>query len=130
MKTKLELNDWFYNAGLIGFLRIMEKYQKDAIIIQDNYVEFDTNSLKEFHQYYFQYLFEIYDIAKTMEKRMDESFNRMKQYLEIQSEDKKELNEAKEKLKKEKKYIKDSIKKQMDKIKKFDQKIENEIAEK
>jgi len=129
MKTKLELNDWFYNAGLIGFLRIMEKYQKDAIIIQDNYVEFDTNSLKEFHQYYFQYLFEIYDIAKTMEKRMDESFNRMKQYLEIQSEDKKELNEAKEKLKKEKKYIKDSIKKQMDKIKKFDQKIENEIAE-
>lgn len=129
MKTKLELNDWFYNAGLIGFLRIMEKYQKDAIVIQDNYIEFDTNSLKEFHQYYFQYLFEIYDIAKTMEKRMDESFNRMKQYLEIQSEDKKELNEAKERLKKEKKYIKDSIKKQMDKIKKFDQKTENEIAE-
>ena len=129
MKTKLELNDWFYNAGLIGFLRIMEKYKKDAIVIQDNYIEFDTNSLKEFHQYYFQYLFEIYDIAKTMEKRMDESFNRMKQYLEIQSEDKKELNEAKERLKKEKKYIKDSIKKQMDKIKKFDQKTENEIAE-
>lgn len=129
MKTKLELNDWFYNAGLIGFLRIMEKYQKDAIVIQDNYIEFDINSLKEFHQYYFQYLFEIYDIAKTMEKRMDESFNRMKQYLEIQSEDKKELNEAKERLKKEKKYIKDSIKKQMDKIKKFDQKTENEIAE-
>lgn len=129
MKTKLELNDWFYNAGLIGFLRIMEKYKKDAIVIQDNYIEFDTNSLKEFHQYYFQYLFEIYDIAKTMEKRMDESFNRMKQYLEIQSEDKKELNEAKERLKKEKKYIKDSIKKQMDKIKKFDQKTENEISE-
>ena len=129
MKTKLELNDWFYNAGLIGFLRIMEKYKKDAIVIQDNYIEFDINSLKEFHQYYFQYLFEIYDIAKTMEKRMDESFNRMKQYLEIQSEDKKELNEAKERLKKEKKYIKDSIKKQMDKIKKFDQKTENEIAE-
>lgn len=129
MKTKLELNDWFYNAGLIGFLRIMEKYQKDAIVIQDNYIEFDINSLKEFHQYYFQYLFEIYDIAKTMEKRMDESFNRMKQYLEIQSEDKKELNEAKERLKKEKKYIKDSIKKQMDKIKKFDQKTENEISE-
>ena len=129
MKTKLELNDWFYNAGLIGFLRIMEKYKKDAIVIQDNYIEFDINSLKEFHQYYFQYLFEIYDIAKTMEKRMDESFNRMKQYLEIQSEDKKELNEAKERLKKEKKYIKDSIKKQMDKIKKFDQKTENEISE-
>lgn len=129
MKTKLELNDWFYNAGLIGFLRIMEKYQKDAIVIQDNYIEFDINSLKEFHQYYFQYLFEIYDIAKTMEKRMDESFNRMKQYLEIQSKDKKELNETKERLKKEKKYIKDSIKKQMDKIKKFDQKTENEISE-
>ena len=129
MKTKLELNDWFYNAGLIGFLRIMEKYKKDAIVIQDNYIEFDTNSLKEFHQYYFQYLFEIYDIAKTMEKRMDESFNRMKQYLEIQSKDKKELNETKERLKKKKKYIKDSIKKQMDKIKKFDQKTENEISE-
>ena len=129
MKTKLELNDWFYNAGLIGFLRIMEKYHKDAITIQDNYIEFDTDSLKEFHKYYFQYLFEIYDIAKTMEKRMDESFNRIKECLEIKSEGKKKLNDAKEKLKREKKYIKDNIKKQMDKIKKFDQETENEMLE-
>ena len=129
MKEKIELNDWFYNAGLIGFLRIMEKYQKDAVVVQDNYVEFDTEALKEFHKCYFQYLFETYDIAKTMEKRMNESFYKMKQYLEIQSEDKKELNEAKERLKKEKKYIKNSIKKQMDKIKKFDQKTENTILE-
>ena len=34
---------------------------------------------------------------------MDESFDRIKQYLEIESEDKKELNDAKEKLKREKK---------------------------
>ena len=48
MKAKLELNDWSYNAGLIGFLRIMEKYQKDALVVQDNYVEFDTEILKNF----------------------------------------------------------------------------------
>ena len=101
MKAKLELNDWSYNAGLIGFLRITEKYQKDALVVQDNYVEFDTEILKEFHKYYFQYLFETYDIAKTMNKRMDESFDRIKQYLEIESEDKKELNDAKEKLKRD-----------------------------
>lgn len=129
MKAKLELNDWSYNAGLIGFLRITEKYQKDALVVQDNYVEFDTEILKEFHKYYFQYLFETYDIAKTMNKRMDESFDRIKQYLEIESEDKKELNDAKEKLKREKKYIKDNIKKQLDKIKKFDQETANEIQE-
>ena len=129
MKAKLELNDWSYNAGLIGFLRIMEKYQKDALVVQDNYVEFDTEILKEFHKYYFQYLFETYDIAKTMNKRMDESFDRIQQYLEIESEDKKELNDAKEKLKREKKYIKDNIKKQLDKIKKFDQETANEIQE-
>ncbi len=31
----------------------MEKYQKDAIIIQDSHIEFNTDSLKEFHKYYF-----------------------------------------------------------------------------
>ena len=50
MNIRLEMNDWFYNAGLIGFLRIMEKYQKDAIIIQDSHIEFNTDSLKEFHK--------------------------------------------------------------------------------
>ncbi len=129
MNIRLEMNDWFYNAGLIGFLRIMEKYQKDAIIIQDSHIEFDTDSLKEFHKYYFQYLFDIYDIAKTMDKKMEKSFDIIKQYLEIESEDKKVLAETKEKLKREKKYVKDNIKKQIDKIKKFDQETEKEMLE-
>ena len=59
MNIRLEMNDWFYNAGLIGFLKLWKNIKKDAIIIQDSYIEFNTDSLKEFHKYYFQYLFDI-----------------------------------------------------------------------
>ena len=52
----------------------------------------------------------IYDIAKTMDKKWKKSFDIIKQYLEIESEDKKVLAETKEKLKREKKYVKDNIK--------------------
>ena len=45
MKIKVYLNDWFYNAGIVGFLRILEDNEDEFAIRKNNYIEFDTESL-------------------------------------------------------------------------------------
>ena len=44
MKIKVYLNDWFYNAGIVGFLRILEDNEDEFAIRKNNYIEFDTPS--------------------------------------------------------------------------------------
>ena len=48
MKTRIYLKDWFYNAGIIGFLRIIEANQDEFATIKENYIEFETEKLKNF----------------------------------------------------------------------------------
>lgn len=115
MNTRIYLNEWFINAGIVGFLRILEHNKQDFVKKEENYIEFDTEDLKDFHKYYFNYFFDNYNIAKKMEKRISESFGRIENLLE--NKDKKDT------LKREQKYIKDSIKKELDKIKKVDENV-------
>ena len=61
MKIKVYLNDWFYNAGIVGFLRILEANDDEFAIKRNNYIEFDTESLRKFHKYYFKYFFQKYN---------------------------------------------------------------------
>ena len=61
MKIKVYLNDWFYNAGIVGFLRILEDNEDEFAIRKNNYIEFDTESLRNFHKYYFNYFFKKYN---------------------------------------------------------------------
>lgn len=49
MKIKVYLNDWFYNAGIVGFLRILENNDDEFTIRKNNYIEFDTENLRNFH---------------------------------------------------------------------------------
>ena len=105
MNTRIYLNEWFINAGIVGFLRILEHNKQDFVKKKENYIEFDTEDLKDFHKYYFNYFFDNYNIAKKMEKRISESFGRIENLLE--NKDKKDI------LKREQKYIKDSIKKEL-----------------
>ena len=121
MKTKIYLNEWFINAGIVGFLRILQYNEQDFVIIKDNYIEFDTNNIKNFHKYYFKYFFDKYNIAQKMENRIEKSFDKIKNLLQ----DKKQ----KDILKKEQKDIKDILKKELDKIKKIDEKIYIEMFE-
>ena len=58
MKTKIYLNEWFINAGIIGFIRILDHSKDNFLTIKNNYIEFDTNNLKNFHKYYFKYFFD------------------------------------------------------------------------
>jgi len=113
LNTKIYLNEWFINAGIIGFLKILEYNEQDFVIKKENYIEFDTSNLKDFHKYYFKYFFDQYNIAEKMTNRIENSFSKIANWL--QDKEKKEL------LKKEQKHIKDAIKKELDKIKKIDE---------
>lgn len=123
MKIKIYTREWFYNAGIIGLLRILEHNKKEFVKIEENYIEFDTKELKDFHNCYFKYFFDIYDVAKRNKEKIQTSFSKIENYLE------KEDKEIKEKIKSEKKYIKTIIKTQLDKIKKIDEETYNIILE-
>lgn len=117
MKTRVYLNEWFINAGIVGFLNILEYNEQHFVTKQDNYIQFETSDLKDFHKWYFKYFFEKYNIAQKMSNRISSSFEKIGNLLEDEKQ--------KDEIKKEKKYIKDSIKKELDKIKKIDEQIYN-----
>lgn len=125
MKTKIYLNEWFINTGIVGFIRILDHNKDNFLTMKDNYIEFDTENLKNFHKYYFNYFFDKYNVAERLENRIEASFGKIKAYLEDESGKK----EIQEKIKSEKKYIKQSLKSQLDKIKKIDETIYEEVLE-
>lgn len=92
-----------------------KNHVSDVIVKQDNYIEFDSDDLRNFDEYYFNYFFDRYDVAKSTKERTENSFNYLVE--NIENTDHKEVKDA---VKSNKKYVKDAIKKQLDKIKKID----------
>ena len=129
MKTRVYLNDWLINAGIVGFLRILEHNNDNFAIIKDNYIEFDTENLRNFHHYYFKYFFDKYNVAQSVMDRTKSAFDYLENNIEDIKENKDEEKQRKDKIKSNKKYIKEAIKKQLDKIKKIDEHIYNEMKE-
>lgn len=125
MNIKIYLNEWFINAGIIGFIRILQYNEITNFTIKDNYIELDTNILKDFHKFYFKYFFDKYNVADKMKVRISNSFGKIRSFIENEANSK----EIQEKLRLEKKYIKQSLKGQLDKIKKIDQ-VTYELLEK
>lgn len=117
MKLRVYRGDWFFNMGIVGFLNIIKKADKQAeIFIMEDYIEFDSLFLENFHEYYFNYFMDEYDISKRIKKNIDYSINFIKS----------KPDRIKDGIKK----IKDSVKQQNDKIKKFDEEKFNLIKEK
>ena len=129
MKIKVYLNDWFYNAGIVGFLRILEVNEDEFAIRKNNYIEFDTEDLRNFHKYYFNYFFKKYNVAESVKNRTKNSFDYLENNIEVVFEDKEKEKERKDKIKSNIKIIKNEISKQSKKIKEFDEEIYNEIEE-
>ena len=129
LKIKVYLNDWFFNAGIVGFLRILEDNEDEFAIKRNNYIEFDTEDLRNFHKYYFNYFFKKYNVAESVKIRTERLFEYLENNIEVVCEDKDKEKEQKEKIKSNKKYIKDTIKKQLDKIKKIDETTYEEMKE-
>ena len=120
MKTTIYLNDWFYNSGIVGFLRILEYNNDNFAKVEENYITFETSKLKNFHKYYFKYFFDKYNIGAKTKDRIEISFEKIKKYMNEETVDNKKIKKIQENIKVEKKYLKDIIKKQLDKIKKYD----------
>ncbi len=129
MQTKIYLGDWFFNSGIVGFLRILEHNNDNFTQIKDNYITFDTQSLKNFHKYYFNYFFDKYNVANRTKDKINQSFEKIANALKTESADKAEIKRIQERVKSEKKYIKSVIKTQLDKIKKIDENVYQTISE-
>ncbi|MFR5766091.1 MAG: type I-B CRISPR-associated protein Cas8b1/Cst1 [Clostridia bacterium] len=125
MKTKLYLNDWFYNAGIVGFYRIFK--EKNKLNVQGNYIELESNDLINFADDYFDYFFKEYNVAERTLSRIEQNFEIIEQNLQKDTDNKEELKKINEIIKKQKQYSKDTIKNQLNKIKKFDEETYEKI---
>lgn len=107
MKLKVYMNDWSMNMGIVGFRNIFKRVnQENKVIMNENYIEFDSSILEDFHNYYFDYFMEEYDISKRVKQNIEYNVAYSKK-----NPDK--INDAA-------KRIKENIKKQAEKVKKFD----------
>lgn len=127
MKTKIYLNDWYLNCGVVGFLKILEHNENQFATKRNNYIEIDTEDLRDFNKYYFKYFYDKYNVAENVKNRTNDAFRYLENNIETTLE--KEEKQRKDKLKTNKKYIKDTVKKQLDKIKKIDEQTYNEMKE-
>lgn len=109
--------------GIVGFLKILECNEDEFAIRKNNYIEFDTENLRDFHKYYFNYFFKEYNVADSVKNRTESAFDYLENNIEIVFEDKDAEKQRKDRIKSNIKYIKDTVKKQLDKIKKIDEKI-------
>ena len=98
----------FITRGIVGFLRILEENDDEFAIRKNNYIEFDTENLRNFHKYYFNYFFKKYNVAENVENRTKNSFEYLENNIEIVWDDKEREKELKDKIKSNKKYIKES----------------------
>lgn len=111
--------------GIVGFLRVLEENHDEFAIRKNNYIEFDSEDLKNFHKYYFNYFFEKYNIAENVKDRTKKYFDYLENNIEVVLDNKDE----EKKIKANTKYIKETIKKQLDKIKKIDEVTYDEMKE-
>jgi len=60
---RIELGDWLFNAGIVGFIKILSRGSEDIsekINIQDSYIEFKRSDLEGFTDKFFETAFEIH----------------------------------------------------------------------
>lgn len=129
MQTKIYLGDWFFNSGIVGFLRILKHNNDNFAQIKENYITFDTKDLKNFHKYYFNYFFDKYNVGIKISDRIKQSFDKIEKGLINETTDKVEMKKIQDRIKTEKKYIKTIIKTQLDKIKKIDEEVYQKISD-
>lgn len=67
---KIELSDWLKNAGIVGLINILESSSelKQKVNKNNNYIEFDSSELENFHELYFEYLIQKYKAFISIEK--------------------------------------------------------------
>lgn len=83
---KIELGDWLYNAGIIGFLKILSEGNEKILnkkIIHETYIEITRKDLKDFTDKFFEYAFKMhgkFDSIKNWLKELKELLDDSKNY--------------------------------------------------
>jgi len=97
---RIYLNDWLYNAGIVGFIRInshlwevkdekLISKDENLLKIGDNYIEIDRNIFEGFTDRFFNYAFSLYSkynttlqqLRKLINSLNDENFEKINQDL-------------------------------------------------
>ncbi len=79
MRYVVYLRDWYYNAGIIGFLNVLSEGERNIsnvtskfdIMLHDNYIEFDSDVLSEFLGKYKKLAFDIFFDIDNYKKRIN-----------------------------------------------------------
>ncbi len=128
MKTKIYLNDCYLNCGIVGFLKILKHNKKQPVVTRKNYIEIDTEDLRDFNKYYFKYFYDKYNVAESVKNRTEREFEYLENNIETSLENEEE-KQIKDKIKANIQIIKNIIDIQLKKIKERDVQTYNEIKE-
>ena len=86
------MNDWYYNMGLVGFIRVLDKYNI-PYKKEERCITFDSSALENMPEYYFSSLYEEY--YEPLHKRRIDSINKLLKTIEDVISLKKDLGELK-----------------------------------
>lgn len=64
---RVEMNDWLFNAGLVGIYNIL-KHSGDEVIIKGQYLQINSDLLKDFEIKYFKYFIDTYEPTMIFSK--------------------------------------------------------------
>lgn len=111
---RVYLGDWLFNAGIVGFIRIMlagtEPNDQNVLTLGENYIEFDRKVMAGFAQKYFQTAFDQYGRYRSLKKSLSDWKGRLQPLAE--------KGKGKEPFTKEEtktiKYIRGTLKKRTD----------------
>lgn len=122
MQVRIYLNDWFYNMGIVGMIRILEhakrKGEDITFVLGEDFLEIDDKTINNFHNFYFDYFYDEY--TKKEYIKIKDRFNQLKLKLDVDTikEIEKFLLETKLDDKAAKKGFESEVKELLDIIKK------------
>ncbi|MGB4268037.1 MAG: type I-B CRISPR-associated protein Cas8b1/Cst1 [Spirochaetota bacterium] len=89
MKYRVDAKDWYYNAGIIGFLNVLSGGEKnigriatnfnDSLTISENFIEFDTSVLEGFYEKYEKLSFIKFFDIDTYKERVNKLLQKIEQ---------------------------------------------------
>ena len=82
VRSRENEKDYYYSYDSSEFEETLK------INIKENYIEFDTVNLKNFHKYYFNYFFDKYNLGKKTSERIEESFGKINKLITTNTEEK------------------------------------------
>ena len=102
MEIRIEINNWQYNAGVVGLYNILENSKSPSLRVDSEAIYFDSKELENFEEKYFNYLIKVYE--KTLSWYKITSFSNRLEYFKNKEIDEKDLAEIND-------YIKEVLKK-------------------